>query len=41
MKRLRTADSADAIVDLLLRRRAAVYVPVIAAPCEVRRCPTR
>jgi hypothetical protein len=27
MKKLHAADSADAIVDGLLRRRAAVYVP--------------
>ena len=29
MKKLRAADRANAIVDLLLRRRAAVYVPVV------------
>lgn len=34
MKTLRTADSADAIVDLWLRRRAAVYVPIVAAPAQ-------
>ena len=34
MKTLRTGDSADAIVDLLLRQRAAVYVPVVAAPAQ-------
>jgi hypothetical protein len=34
MKKPRAADSADAIVDDLLRRRAAAYVPVVAAPAQ-------
>jgi hypothetical protein len=35
MKKLRAADSADAIVDGLLRRRAAVYVPSSLRPLSV------
>ena len=34
MKKLRAADSADAIVDGLCRRRADVHVPVVAAPAQ-------
>lgn len=34
MKKLRAADSADTIVDLLPRRREEVYVPVVAAPAQ-------